>query len=169
MLLVLVVHADFFSLGVPTHEESITHPFSAWMRISIESLALVCVNVFIVISGYFGIKTTLKRVLNFAFMIIFWRFGVTAVMRILYATYGIGEPLSIIRMIKLCIPGFDDWFVSAYILLMFMAPMLNAFIEKTAAGHYGPSHASIAVSSLYFRGYPLYTDNFPMVIQYYRL
>ena len=61
MLLVLVVHVDFFSLGVPSDADIAGNPVSSAMRYIVESLALVCVNSYILISGYFGIKPNVKE------------------------------------------------------------------------------------------------------------
>lgn len=43
MFMVLIVHADFFSLGVPTHDDIISAPTSAFLRFFFESLSIVCV------------------------------------------------------------------------------------------------------------------------------
>lgn len=69
MFLVLIIHANFYSINPPTNEEILGHPLSSMMRYVVESLALVCVNVYIIISGYFGIKLKPKSILNFIFMI----------------------------------------------------------------------------------------------------
>jgi len=51
MFLVLVVHSDFFSLGAPTSMEIANSPMQSYVRIFIESFSIVCVNVFVMISG----------------------------------------------------------------------------------------------------------------------
>lgn len=131
MLLVLIVHADFFSIGSPKSEWLLEHPVSSMMRYVVESLALVCVNVYIIISGYFGIKVKKKSVLAFAFMVVFWRVLILVGYKIAPLLIDINtRQLSMMDTLKLCIPGYDDWFVSAYILLLFLAPILNDYIES---------------------------------------
>lgn len=132
MFLVLIVHADFFSIGAPSQEEIIEYPVSSFMRLTVESLALVCVNVYIVISGYFNIRIKLKSVLSFIFMIIFWRAFVSGLFCVAQYSHFIEFQYSIKTYIKMLIPGYGDWFVICYILLMFFAPMLNAYIEKSS-------------------------------------
>lgn len=50
MFLVLVVHADYYTLNAPTATELATTPVSAVTRIFIECLSIGCVNMFILIS-----------------------------------------------------------------------------------------------------------------------
>lgn len=131
MLLVLIVHADFYSLHLPTDECIIQYPVSSWTRYTIQSLSIICVNVYIIISGYFGIKIKAKSIANFLFMIIFWRIFITLTYLIYkYYTTSIFA-LSLKKIILLCIPGWDDWFVCAYILLMCFAPILNDYIKNS--------------------------------------
>ena len=53
---VLIVHADFGALGNPTHTELFFTPVFTIMRTFIEAFAIVAVNVFVLISGWFGIN-----------------------------------------------------------------------------------------------------------------
>lgn len=123
MLLVLVVHADFFSNGEPTKEEILYSPFVSFLRYFVESSAIVCVNVFVLLSGWFGIKPKVSRFLDFSFQVIFFS-------TILYFVTGnyhrsLGEWVTILL-------GFQYWFVKAYIILYILAPILNAFIESSS-------------------------------------
>ena len=70
MFLVLVVHADFFSLGTPTQELCQTMPLFAWGQFVVQSIAVVCVNVFVLLSGWFAIRPKWKSFLNFIFQCI---------------------------------------------------------------------------------------------------
>lgn len=131
MFLVLIVHADFLSIGRPTTEWVQTHPLSSMLRYVVESLALVCVNVYIIISGYFGIKVRKKSVLAFLFMVVFWRVSVLFGYQLYaYFCHVDTHSLSLTGTLKMCIPGQNDWFVSAYILLMFISPILNDYISN---------------------------------------
>ena len=75
MFLVLVVHANFFSINVPTHIECIRNGAVSFFRFFIESISIVCVDVFVLLSGYFGIKCRVKSFFNLFFQIIFWGGG----------------------------------------------------------------------------------------------
>ncbi len=132
MLLVLIVHADFFSLKQPDAAALANHPVSSLMRYVVESLALVCVNVYIIISGYFGIRIKLKSVANFIFMLIFWRIaGYIAVGGYNILTTG-SLQIPVWKMVKNLFPGHNDWFASAYILLMLLSPIINSFISSSS-------------------------------------
>lgn len=132
MFLVLVIHADYFSTVQITDEIAKTHPVSVLMRYLIETMALVSVNVFILISGYFGIKVRWRSVASFIFMVLFWRLGIMATVWIGNLIIGVGEPAHGMEVVRLMIPGYKDWFVGAYIILLFIAPMLNSYIEKSS-------------------------------------
>ena len=86
MFLVLIVHADYFSLGAPTITEITDKPLSSFARILFESLSILCVNVFVFISGWFSIKPNFKRVTNFLFQCLFFLIGIYTVCLILGLT-----------------------------------------------------------------------------------
>lgn len=52
MLLVLMVHADFFSLGIPSHDLMLASPGQFTFRVLVEFLSILCVDIFVVISGW---------------------------------------------------------------------------------------------------------------------
>lgn len=129
MVLVLVVHVN----GALFHAEgSIIDPDS-WQCLVwsfVESVSICCVNIFVMISGWFGIHPTVKGLLSFLFQIAFFLVFCFAVA----CLFGItnlheGGLLSYF----LCAPG--DWFTKSYLLLYLLSPVLNSFIttanEKT--------------------------------------
>ena len=71
MLLVLLVHADYLSLGAPTTEDVATHPTESFMKMLVYSISTVCVNCFVLLSGWYGIRPKLKRLGEFLFQVIF--------------------------------------------------------------------------------------------------
>ncbi len=71
MLLVMITHATFLSLGIPTHEDSISTPYNSFGIFLSQSFSTVCVNIFILLSGWFGIKANLKRFSEFIFQLFF--------------------------------------------------------------------------------------------------
>lgn len=82
MFLVLIVHADFFSLEIPTPKDTITTPTNAFIRLFFESSSIVCVNVFVLISGWFGIKPNTKSFCNFVFQCLFFLIGIYIILLI---------------------------------------------------------------------------------------
>ena len=128
-----MAHADFYAVGIPSVNEVTGAPVSAWSRYVVESLGLV-VNVYIIISGYFGIKTRLQSVVNFLFKVMFWRIGILAGFVVAKLWCGYVIPASSADMLRMLIPGQGDWFVASYIILMMLAPILNNYIEKSSTG-----------------------------------
>ena len=60
MLLILVLHANFFALGAYEPEDFKTDPLPTATRILFEQAAIYAVNLFVLISGWFGIRTKTK-------------------------------------------------------------------------------------------------------------
>ena len=52
MFLVIVIHADFLSTGLPSPEEYYADWLPVTTKVLFESISIVCVNVFILISGW---------------------------------------------------------------------------------------------------------------------
>lgn len=133
MFLVLILHADFRSLGEPTFEETVDYPISSFIRIAVQSLCLVCVNVYVIISGYFGIKVRKASICNFIFTILFWQILICVASLVSYYILGVGVKPPFKYIAGSLIPGSGMWFVAAYLLLMLVSPLLNAFIQSVSA------------------------------------
>lgn len=126
MILVLVVHANFFALGSPTQQDVQVNPASALTRMVFQSFAIVCVNVFVLISGWFGIHPSVKGFSNFVFQCLFFLCGIYFVM------WGVGlVPLTLKGLAGCFVLLNWNWFIKAYIGLYILAPVLNAFVEKS--------------------------------------
>lgn len=121
MLFVLVLHADYLSLGDPTGEELVRSPVAAAVRVGIEQAAIACVNVFVLISGWFGIRPGWRGFLNFIYQLLFC--GILIVMSFLCT----GLPVRGIMIEHTLYVGMAWWFALAYIGLYVLAPLLNAF------------------------------------------
>lgn len=126
MFLVLVIHADLLFLGAPSHDITVSEPLSAFVRFFFTAMSIVCVNVFVLISGWFGIKPSMKSFCNFVFQCLFFLVGIYAIMMVLglssLSMKGIAECFVMLRM---------DWFIKAYIVLYILAPVLNSFVDTT--------------------------------------
>lgn len=72
MLMVLVIHYNVAVNGQTTHDMVMTEPWKAIGVASLKSLSFICVNCFIIISGYFGIRWKWKSLCNYLFQIGFW-------------------------------------------------------------------------------------------------
>ena len=127
MFLVLVVHADFLSLGKPTFTDYTLNPIASLTRVLFESFSIICVNIFILISGWFKIKSTLKGVINFLFQCLFISLSIYLI-AILSGNYNGGLRTLILDGVFFQYPGF--WFIQSYLILYILSPILNVFVEK---------------------------------------
>lgn len=126
MILVLVTHACYVSLGPPTFSDISNSFSSSLIRVLCESFSDVCVNVFILISGWFGIKSRLDRFLSFIFQIYFINIILYFIMR----SGGLMDPVDLKGWVNLFLGGYGIyWFAKAYIILYIFAPVLNSFAE----------------------------------------
>lgn len=127
MFLVLVVHADFWSNGIPTNEECINNVLPSVTRFFFESISIVCVDVFVLISGWFGIRPNLKRMSSFIFQCLFFLCCLYLIS--LIVGWGKLTPSGILGCFALL---HWNWFIKAYIGLCIFAPFLNSYIEHSS-------------------------------------
>lgn len=123
MLLVLLLHANYFSLGDVKLADVERFPLNSFCKAFAEQLCIICVNVFVLISGWFGIKPSLRGGLSLLFQVYFFH----GLIVLFYLCIGITVPLRTI------IIGFyfgrPYWFIIAYFILYAISPILNAFIQ----------------------------------------
>lgn len=124
MVLVMVVHADFMALGIPSQVDISDFPVSSFMRLFTESVSIVCVNLFVLISGWFGIRFKLIRLGGLLFQVLFF----CIVMCSIILCLGVRVSIRYSEIVKLLCE--DYWFVFAYVILYLFAPALNNFVEK---------------------------------------
>ena len=126
MLFVLIVHADFFSLGAPSAGEIRTSPWTSAAALFVEFATVVCVDLFVLISGYFSISWKMRSFAGLVFQCLFFFLGIWMLLtfsgfapfsaRDLAAGFGLME---------------NNWFVKAYVGLYLLAPVLNAFVARS--------------------------------------
>ncbi len=127
MFFVLILHANNLSLGTYTTAEYHSAPIPTITRMLFEQTAICAVNLFVLISGWFGIRTKGESTVSLIFQYIFF----SALLLIIPGCLSINSPSELLSPIKkLCGLNYF-WFLSAYLMLLFLAPCLNAFIEKT--------------------------------------
>lgn len=127
MFFVLVVHADFSALGYPGAEELDAAPAFAVSRTFVQALAVVCVNVFVMISGWFGIHPDLKGAAKFIFQCLFFILGIYIVMALAADVH-----LGVKGTVEYLLLKDYYWFVKSYAVLMIVAPVLNLFAEHAS-------------------------------------
>ena len=101
-------------------------------NLELRSLSIVCTHCFILISGYFGIRFKIKSLVNLLFQMLFW-----CIVCIIIAVLLVGN-LSPIPSIKTFITSIIyGWFPVGYIILFFVSPILNSFINSCSEKELG--------------------------------
>lgn len=129
MLLVVATHVNFYSLGWPSKEVFASEPSITITKLLFESISICCVNVFVLISGWFGIKPSVLKFKHFLFQCFFFSFGLLF-LAILFHKVHFG--FSLLGEIGNSLFLRDYWFITSYILLYLLAPVLNAFIDNAS-------------------------------------
>ena len=130
--MVLILHADFQALGAPDKTEIINHPVAATLKIFFEMASIVAVNVFVLISGWFGIRPSVKGITKFIFQCLFFSLGI-------YTFFLIkGDVVFSFRGLADCFAmmGGGYWFITSYICLYLLSPVINVFIENAERNLY---------------------------------
>lgn len=121
-----------------------------------DSFAIIGVDLFILISGYFGIKLTWKSFLNLAFICMFYK-----VVHLCVDTFvlGIQHPLYewILKPIFV-VSRSGGWFVQIYFMLMFISPLLNKALDNLSEKEWRLSLFLLSFISFYL-GWALHNYN----------
>lgn len=134
MLMVLVIHYNVAVNGQTTHDMVMTEPWKAIGVASLKSLSFICVNCFIIISGYFGIRWKWKSLCNYLFQIGFWGGMIHLIaVGIGFSDFSVKQMLD--NMFMFLVHG--NWFFVSYLGLYMLAPVLNAYIEKVETRQLG--------------------------------
>lgn len=126
MFMVLALHANFFAIGKGVDMADFhSSPLSASTRLLVEMMSIVSVNVFVMISGWFGIRPSLRSFGNFVFQSLFFLLSIY-VIALLTGTVALSS-----KSLASCLTltnGYN-WFIRAYLGLYVLSPILNAFLE----------------------------------------
>ena len=124
--LVLIVHFNGWLLGgMPEQFTTSGGTEFRIIQMIIESISVVCVNCFIIISGYFGLQLNMKslwKVFTIVFSVYFPCWIITSIIQ---QTTSIEEFLDGIFVFSR-----EGYFVQCYLMVLFLSPILNAFVEK---------------------------------------
>lgn len=121
---VLLGHSIGFTLGLPSSEEIRGAFLKSFFSVMLTSIYLGGVNIFVLISGWFGIKATKRGLSKFLFQVFFLLWGIFLVA---IAFHQASFSISDIRNAFGLTSGY--WFVMAYLGLYILSPVLNAFVE----------------------------------------
>jgi hypothetical protein len=126
MLMVLTVHVDGASLGLPAPDGDFASlsGHDVW-RLAVESVAIIGVNCFTMISGYFGIRLRWKSALSFLFECLFYSVAIYIVGCIAFGGFSWSGWIESWMILS----HTDLWYVPAYFGLMLLSPVLNAGLD----------------------------------------
>lgn len=125
LLRVLALVMIFWMHGASSYSNN---ELSAWLCIVIETFGNVGVPVFILISGYYGIKLDVKKMIKLDLMLVFYGW-IGLALRYVWGTAGLlggAEKISYL----LPVIGRYSWYFTCYFALAFLSPFLNEFVEK---------------------------------------
>ena len=145
MLLVMVVHANFRALPVPGMAWLHAHPSSGFLMFMTEGFSIVAVDLFVLLSGWYGIKPRLNRFAELVFQVLF--FGLVAIAGCAIFVPADLHPTSSVFSRLFLLGDFDYWFVKAYIAMYLFAPALNTFVEHATRRQF----ATVLLSFLAFQ------------------
>ena len=128
MLFVMILHANFGGIHAPNHMDLTTAPSITFVRCFVEALSIVAVNAFVLISGWFGIHYSYRKLFMLCFQVLFYSVGFF----IVFAFIVPSEAFSIDKIKGVFLFNGDYWFVKAYLVLFLLAPVLNAFVEHAS-------------------------------------
>lgn len=126
MFMILGLHVNYLAVTAPNAQDIATSPLISFMRIFMENICIVGVNVFVLISGWFGINFKTKGLSSFLFQCIF----ISLLIFIAFAVTGEVEVNQRNIMSVFLIYKNAYWFVWAYLFLYILAPVLNSFISS---------------------------------------
>lgn len=122
MFMVLMLHADYAAYAWPKPHHVLAAPGVMSARILMEQFAIPAVDIFVLISGWFGIRATALGATKLLFQVVFVSLCAVACS----ALYHGGISLSFSDVVY---GLWSYWFVWAYLILMVLSPILNSFLQ----------------------------------------
>lgn len=124
MMMVVLLHCNYFVLGDVNATEICISPVGSFWRMFWDQLCTPCVNLFILISGWFGIHPKFKGGISLLFQVVFY----TVISIIVCKLIGWEISFDRIKAAITCQMGY--WFILPYLLLYITAPAFNLLVEK---------------------------------------
>ena len=118
--MILLLHSNFLTFGKPEGQCLL-----GFLRVSAQSVTIIGVNLFVLITGYFGTTFKWSKVVALVYQVLF------AVVPVTVALYCVGyfKPAGAMDWIRGCM-FWKYWFINAYIGLLVFTPILNAAVEN---------------------------------------
>ena len=129
MFMIIFHHSIVHGLGLSSivgndTQETILSNSETIIAILLNGMCICAVNCFILISGYFSIKTTLHKFSSILFSTLFYTVAFSTTFDIFNGSIAQG-------LLRIFIFSHETyWFINAYLLLMIVAPLLNNLFEN---------------------------------------
>ena len=127
MAMIIMVH--FNGVAMEKFLPVTLQPFAQlWGAELLESMAIIGVNLFILISGYFGIRFTARGVLKYVLWVLWYSIGLYLIVSCFY------PQLFLPKYTQMAVHGIShstQWFVTSYFYLMVLSPVINEVLERT--------------------------------------
>ena len=131
MLMIVIHHGIVHGLGISslgfadsTHYHMSTNTIGNLpFFLMINSFLIVSVNCFILISGYFGMKLTWRKIITILLAVFFYKITFTSIWYVINGNY-----YAAIRSLFVLSHG-EYWFITDYVFLMLIAPLLNSLFR----------------------------------------
>ena len=139
MIFVMLIHVTY-ALSGKCYSQS-----DSLMCVIVQWITMICVDLFVMISGWFGIHFTIKGIVKLLYQTIFLAlFAFVICILSGYAHFTIGG-------LWHCTFGIFStyWFVWAYILLVILSPVLNSYVEIATRSQFKFLLLSFYVFALY--------------------
>jgi surface polysaccharide O-acyltransferase-like enzyme len=132
VLMVMIVGIHYFLHGGVLKTLTI-HDFNYYIVNIIYSFIIIAVNCFVLLSGYFGIKAKIDRLIKLELQVLFY----SIIIFIIFVTFRI-IPFGIREAITSITPIVSSrwWFITIYILLFIVSPYVNMILNKISKGNY---------------------------------
>ena len=116
-LLILLVHTNYFACGPVTLDEISSSPGRSIWHICIQFIAIPCVNLFILISGWYGIRPKVKSIGKFIYQCLFYSILIYTICLLTgfagFTAKGVAECFYLAKI---------NWFIKAYLCLYIISP-----------------------------------------------
>lgn len=127
MVFILMIHASYRALPFPDSAAIEAHISSSFLQILSRSTFIMGVDLFVMLSGWFGIRPRLSRLSELLFQILF--FGVLCLAAAYVVTGSLPLSPSQCMLTVLMLNESSYWFIKCYLGLYLFSPILNAFVE----------------------------------------
>lgn len=125
MLLVMFYHLNYYNIAFEDAAVSSYSQVQIFGYSLMKCISMVCVNMFILISGWYGINANIKGFLKLTFQIWFFSIPIYLLSCLVYDDIEFSFKL----LCHLLLFG-GYWFLPAYLFLYICSPVLNAFVQK---------------------------------------